>query len=71
MENDASDDAFMATGSYDCLHGESTRNPQIDELLEVFGFWFDERGGEVDEERDFKEGCDKGENVRNGKRKRE
>jgi len=50
-------------GSYDCLYGESTRNPQIDKILEVFGFWFGEHGGGVEEEMDFGEGCGEGESV--------
>jgi len=71
LENDASGGALTAIGSYDCLHGESTRNPRIDELLEVFDFWFGERDDGVDEERVFGEGCGEGESVRHGNRKRE
>jgi len=45
----------MATSSYDYLRGKSTKNPQFDELLEVFDFRFDDRSGRVDEERGFRE----------------
>ena len=49
LKNDASDGALTATGAYDSLRGESTWEPRLDVVLEVFGFRFRECGGGNDE----------------------